>query len=118
IAAFTPLLLINGIVGKILKDIPVVMICVLVTSIVECFLVLPRHLRNAFLPYKENDGKEQPVRKVFEYHFENFREGSFRRFSQLVLQYRSVTLAIVAFLVLFVFGLVMSNRLPFYFFPT
>lgn len=118
IAAFTPLLLINGIVGKILRDIPVVMICVLIASIVECFLVLPRHLRNAFIPYKENDGKEQSIRRGFEYRFENFREGPFRRFAQLVLQYRGITLATVTFLVLFVLGLVMSNRLPFSFFPT
>ena len=47
IAAFLPLLLIGGTIGSILADIPIVVICVILVSLVECFLVLPGHLHHA-----------------------------------------------------------------------
>ncbi|MEJ2178517.1 MAG: efflux RND transporter permease subunit, partial [Gammaproteobacteria bacterium] len=48
IAAFFPLLLIGGIIGSILQAIPVVVICVILASLVECFLILPGHLTHSF----------------------------------------------------------------------
>jgi len=48
IAAFLPLMLIGGIMGNILFDIPTIMICVLIASLIECFLILPGHLRHTF----------------------------------------------------------------------
>ena len=52
-----PLLMVGGIFGNILGDIPIVMICVLIASLLECFVVLPHHLREAFRPSKPRRGK-------------------------------------------------------------
>lgn len=56
IAAFMPLLMVGGIFGNILGDIPTVMICILIASLLECFVVLPHHLRNAFKPEVKTQG--------------------------------------------------------------
>ena len=119
VAAFMPLLLVGGVIGNILGDIPVIMICVLVASLLECFVVLPAHLRNAFVPARVT--RRHPLsrpRERFEEAFERFREGPFRRFSALTLRHRAATLASAAAVVLFTVGLLAGGRLAFNFFPT
>jgi multidrug efflux pump subunit AcrB len=44
VAAFYPLLLGSGVMGKIMRNIPTVVILVLLGSLVECLLILPAHL--------------------------------------------------------------------------
>lgn len=127
-AAFMPLLVVGGIIGNILGDIPLVMICILVASLTECFIVLPAHLRHAFTPKPEKaqvDTDEEPranpvvrVRKGFERRFDQFREGAFRRFSRYTLQHRGITLASALAVSLVVVGLLAGGRLGFNFFPT
>ncbi|MEO1065959.1 MAG: efflux RND transporter permease subunit [Pseudomonadota bacterium] len=46
-AAFGPMLLIGDVVGQIMGAIPIVVICVLIASLVECFLILPGHLAHS-----------------------------------------------------------------------
>ncbi|MBB3182661.1 multidrug efflux pump subunit AcrB [Halomonas fontilapidosi] len=119
VAAFMPLLLVGGVIGNILGDIPVIMICVLIASLLECFVVLPAHLRNAFVPARVT--RRHPLsrpRERFEEAFERFREGPFRRFSALTLRHRAATLASAAAVVLFTVGLLAGGRLAFNFFPT
>ena len=48
IAAFVPLGMMGGAMGKIAFDIPFVMICVILASLMECFLVMPGHLHHSF----------------------------------------------------------------------
>ncbi|AOY89194.1 acriflavin resistance protein [Marinobacter salinus] len=129
VAAFMPLLVVGGIIGNILGDIPTVMICVLIASLLECFIVLPAHLRHAFVPRRKKTGnrkgvdtkKANPVerlRKGFEQWFDRFREGSFRRFSMLSLRHRGVTVAGAMAVALLTVGLLAGGRLGFNFFPT
>ena len=47
IAAFLPLLLITDVIGAIIRTVPLAVIAVIVASLVECFLVLPGHMRHA-----------------------------------------------------------------------
>ena len=47
IAAFLPLLLITDVIGSIIRTIPLVVIAVIIASLIECFLVLPGHMRHA-----------------------------------------------------------------------
>ncbi|MGM0785050.1 MAG: efflux RND transporter permease subunit [Pseudomonadota bacterium] len=121
VAAFMPLLMVGGVIGNILGDIPVIMICVLIASLLECFVVLPAHLRNAFVP---RAGEGRPLRgparlrNAFEMRFEAFREGPFRRFSALTLRHRGATLAMAVAVALFTAGLLAGGRLGFLFFPT
>ncbi|UCE83375.1 MAG: efflux RND transporter permease subunit [Deltaproteobacteria bacterium] len=44
VAAFWPLLMGTGTMGKIMRNIPIVVILVLLGSLVECLLILPAHL--------------------------------------------------------------------------
>ncbi|WP_286221526.1 efflux RND transporter permease subunit [Marinobacter apostichopi] len=128
VAAFMPLLVVGGVIGNILGDIPTVMICVLVASLLECFIVLPAHLRHAFVPRGRSGGEKQPasvsrnpvarLRSGFETKFDQFREGRFRRFSLLSLKHRGVTLASAVALALLTVGLLAGGRLGFNFFPT
>ena len=98
IAAFMPLLMVGGIFGNILGDIPTVMICVLIASLLECFVVLPHHLREAFRPSKQRSGRLaaignrlDSVRARFDAGFNRFRDGRFRSLSQAALANRTNT---------------------------
>ena len=44
VAAFAPLLFVSGTMGKIMRQIPIVVIAVLLMSLVEALLILPAHL--------------------------------------------------------------------------
>lgn len=129
VAAFMPLLVVGGIIGNILGDIPLVMICVLVASLLECFVVLPVHLRSAFVQKKRKDGdsetgsliRNNPLARLrggFEQRFDAFREGPFRRFSRYSLKHRGVTVAAALALSVATVGLLAGGRLGFNFFPT
>jgi len=131
VAAFMPLLVVGGTIGQILRDIPIVMICVIAASLVESFLVLPGHLRGAFTgrrrPSEPSAAATPPVsagrgpvawRARFERGFEQFRENGFRRAVRLAVQHRAVTLSIAAASVVLAAGLLASGRLGFTFFPT
>ncbi|MBE0485806.1 efflux RND transporter permease subunit [Marinobacter sp.] len=128
VAAFMPLLVVGGVIGNILGDIPLVMICVLIASLLECFVVLPAHLRHAFERKTEkNHGSAQvpkrpnPVtrwRNGFERRFDAFREGPFRRLSFYSLKHRGVTVATALALAIVTVGLLAGGRLGFNFFPT
>ena len=126
IAAFMPLLMVGGVFGNILGDIPTVMICVLIASLLECFVVLPHHLRGAFKPvvagkrhwYSAATERVDAVRQRFDRGFDRFRDGRFRRFSELTLRHRGATLACALVSVLLAVGLVSSGRIGFSFFPT
>lgn len=52
-AAFAPILLIGDVVGQIMGAIPIVVICTLIASLVECFLILPGHLSHSLAERKK-----------------------------------------------------------------
>ena len=116
VAAFLPLLLIGGPIGSILSDIPVVVICVIAVSLVECFLILPGHLHHAL---KNREGKTPSRwRTAFDRGFENFKNNIFRPAVSFAIDFRLVTfsLAITAFVL--AIGLLVGGRLQFAFFPS
>ncbi|MCK5361814.1 MAG: efflux RND transporter permease subunit, partial [Gammaproteobacteria bacterium] len=76
IAAFLPLMLVSGIIGNVLFDIPMVVVCVIIASLVESFLVLPGHLRRAFQNMHERPASALRLR--LDAAFARFREGRFR----------------------------------------
>ncbi|RRJ84535.1 efflux RND transporter permease subunit [Aestuariirhabdus litorea] len=114
IAAFLPLLMIGGNIGNVLIDIPTVVICVIIASLVECLLILPGHLRHSL----KHQGEPGPWRQGFDAAFDRFREQRFRRWVRLFIAYRTTT--ITAALALFVvsLSLVATGWIKFTFFPT
>lgn len=113
IAAFMPLLAISDIMGQIIAAIPFVSIAVIIASLIECFLVLPGHMRHA-LKGKPEDANG--FRKKFNNAFNHFRDQHFVRLVEWVLEYRYGTLAsAIAFLIIAV-GLLVGGRVGFQFF--
>jgi len=116
VAAFIPLMMVSGPMGKILFDIPFIMICVLLASLVECFFILPAHLRKAFV---HDEGKRiWPLRTRLENAFDRFRDGPFRRLVTAAVEYRGVTVVSGLVILILAVGLLVGGRVKFTFFPT
>jgi len=115
IAAFAPLLAIGGPTGSILFAIPLVVICVVIASLIECFVVLPGHLRHSL----EGTGENQIPRwrRMVDVRFNQFREGVFARMVTWGIQQRRTTMAIAFAGILAIIGLLAGGRVGFSFFP-
>ena len=123
IAAFLPLMMIGGIMGNILFDIPLIVICVILASLVESFFVLPGHLRHAFSHIKRsapvlNSEKQSTFRDKLDNAFDSFRQNKFRRIITWALNHRSITVALVLSSLIATAGLVIGGRINFTFFPS
>ena len=116
ISAFMPLLLVGGIIGTIMQAIPMVVICVIVASLLECFLVLPGHLTHSFRRMRSHDSGA--LRRFLDAKFERFREGNFRPLASLAVAHRWSTLAVAFALLTVTIGWVASGRINFQFFPS
>ncbi len=116
IASFLPLMLVGGRTGNILIAIPSVIIAVIIASLVESFLVLPGHLRNAFVhSHKVQQGS---MRARLDHAFDQFRERLFRPLAILAIRHRFATIASAMALLVVAVGLVAGGRISFTFFPT
>ncbi len=116
ISAFLPLMLVGGIIGNILFAIPLVVISVILASLVESFLVLPGHLRHAFL--HTHKVRRNSLRARLDRAFIWFRETLFRPLARLAIDYRAVTISGALAVLIMTLGLLAGGRLQFNFFPT
>ena len=116
VAAFVPLMMVGGIIGNILFDIPFVMIMVILAALIESFLILPAHLRSALSG--EAARKVSRVRQRLDAGFEHFREQRFRPLVTLALRWRGTTMALTLACMILAVGLVAGGRINFVFFPT
>ena len=115
IAAFIPLFAVSGFVGNILGDIPFVIVCVILASLVESFLVLPGHLRHSFR--RMNPAQPSSFRQRWDDGFARFRDRRFRRIVTLAVDNRLATVATAIGGIILIVGLVAGGRLGFSFFP-
>lgn len=116
ISAFFPLLFVSGIIGTVLFTIPLVVICVIIASLVECFLVLPGHLHHSFLLHDPE--KRSKFRKIVNHAFDAFKERHYRRLIQYALKHRAITLSATFAIFLISIALVIGGHINFTFFPT
>jgi len=115
IAAFMPLLIVGGIIGSILQAIPVVVICVILASLIECFLILPGHLTHSFR--KMGEYKPGKIRALLDRGFNRFRDRWFRRAVSFSVANRWGTVALVTAIMIATVGWVQGGRIAFQFFP-
>ena len=115
IAAFIPLLVISDIIGQIIRSIPLVIIAVIIASLIECFFVLPGHMRGAL---SWNAGRRSKPREWFNRKFDAFRDGPFQSCVYFVLRWRYATLAVAVGALILSIGLVIGGRVGFVFFPS
>lgn len=121
ITAFSPLLAVGGTIGKVVADVPLVVLAVLALSLVEALLVLPYHLSH--LPAAGTHAKNT-VTRFFERvqtsvnaQFQAFVEGPLDRILQFTVKAPAVILAsAVAVLILFV-AMLPAGIIKFTFFP-
>jgi len=90
-AAFVPLLMMGGPMGDVILILPTVMLCIIAASLIECFCVLPGHLRHALskMPVQ----KEDSFRSRFNKRFLAFRDNKFMPLAQRALDYPGTTIA-------------------------
>ena len=97
IIAFFGLIAIGGRFGDLIRDIPITVIAVLAASLVECFLILPHHMKHALTHTAKEHWYDWPSRQVNK-GFRLFRERLFRPFIAGVIwaRYPVIALAFVA----------------------
>jgi multidrug efflux pump subunit AcrB len=115
IAAFIPLFAVTGFVGNILGDIPFVIVCVIIASLIESFLVLPGHLRHSFRGM--HHAPPGPFRRRWDAGFAHFRDHHFRRLVTWAVNNRFALIAIALAFVIILVGLLRGGRMGFAFFP-
>jgi multidrug efflux pump subunit AcrB len=112
IASFLPILVVGDIIGQVIREIPLVVTAVLIASLIECFLVLPCHMRGAL------SGLRQPnrLRRRLNHGFELVRDGPFRRLVETALAWRYATLAAALGALILSLGAIFGGRVGFVFF--
>ncbi len=114
IAAFLPILMIGGIIGQIISAIPIAVVAILVASLIECFLILPSHMRDAL----QTNRPPGAWRRYFDAAFDRFRDGAFRRFVSAIVAWRYLTLATALAVLVVSTGLIAGGRVGFLFFSS
>lgn len=115
-AAFFPIFLIQGRLGDMMSAIPLVVMAVLIASIIECFLILPGHLRHA-ASSGNMEGRGR-FRAKFDHGLETFRDGPYRRFVELCYDWRYSFLALTILTLIVSMGFIAGGRVGFQFFPS
>ncbi|MCK4351713.1 MAG: efflux RND transporter permease subunit, partial [Candidatus Krumholzibacteria bacterium] len=116
IAAFWPLLMIPGTRGNIMRNIPVVVIVVLIGSLVEALFILPAHLSRCKFKFPREDPEKSQGRRM-DLWLKNVIRGPYKRFLEKCLEWRYVTVAIGVTLLVITLGYVLSGRVKFTIFP-
>lgn len=119
IAAFSPLFFVPGVMGKIFRLFPMVIVAVLFISLIESFFILPAHLAHS--KPRPQEGRLSRLlarpRTAISRALHAFTEGAFSRTLSLALhrRYAAVATGVGAFIV--AATLVASGLVPFSFFP-
>ncbi len=117
IVAFMPILFLPGVVGKLLRDIPIIVIAVLVFSLIESLLILPSHLAHIRLDSQRTPGFIRNVQEAVARALKRFISGPLDmalRFS--VRRYGLVIVSSIALIILSI-GAVASGIVGFSFLP-
>jgi multidrug efflux pump subunit AcrB len=119
IAAFLPMLLVEGNTGKVLKGIPLIVIPTLVFSLLICLFAVPHHLTRLRVSRKGEAGFHplRRVQAVFREGLERFVDRVYRPVLEWCLHWRYLTLSIGLGSLLLCVGLVGGGWVRFQFFP-
>jgi multidrug efflux pump subunit AcrB len=119
VAAFAPLALVEGNMGKVMRAIPFIVIPTLLFSLLESMLVLPNHL-SGLRPAASEGDRRHPFRWL-QSHFigalDRFIQRVYRPALEWCLEWRYTTLALGVCSLLLAAGVVAGGVLKFQFFP-
>ena len=122
-AAFSPMLFVPGLMGKIVRVFPLIILPTLFFSLVESNLVLPCHLSHYKKP--KEDKRHGAISRAWNGFFDAFSDGLswlirrvYRPFLGVALEWRYLTLAVALFCLLFTVGLIGAGHVRWVLFPT
>jgi multidrug efflux pump subunit AcrB len=116
--AFVPMFFVPGFMGKVFKQMPIVVISVFAISLIECFFILPAHIG-----HKRPDvpsglfGWIFRAQQSFGRAFIGFVNKRYGPFLHTTLRWRYLTMATGMAIILITFGYIKSERMGFELFP-
>jgi len=120
IVAFTPLMYIDGIMGKFMAIMPQTVIVILVFSLIEALIILPAHLEHTLAQsdrFQRFFGWHESLRSKIEIRLNNFINGYYTRILNYTLKNRYFTLSLGIGILIISIGAVAGGHIPFVFFP-
>ncbi len=115
--AFWPLLLAGGRTGKLMRNLPIVVILVLLGSLIESLFILPSHLeRSARSATRHKEAR--PKEKRFSRWLKHFINGPYVRVVDFCVRWRYATLALAIALLTISYGIWHAGWVKFTYFPT
>ncbi len=119
IIAFIPLAYTAGVMGKIMRTIPIVVVCILSISLIEALLILPAHLSSTRV-YKPNIFTRllDKIHGFTRNNLQRFIQGPFKRLSEKALQNRYITISIAIAVFAVTIGVITGGYVKFTFFDS
>lgn len=119
IVAFIPLMNVEGVMGKLIYVLPVVMIAAIVASAFEAFVILPAHLVewSPRKPPTNTVTRRAKVRRRLDGWIDSFIASIYRPALRRALNGRVIVLGVSLAAVLVCVGLVVGGRAPFVLWP-
>ncbi|MGB0580439.1 MAG: efflux RND transporter permease subunit, partial [Limisphaerales bacterium] len=119
VVAFVPLLMIEGLRGKIFAQIPMVIIPVLLYSLIESKLILPAHLKHLSTGRKDRSQLNifSRFQRLFADGLETFVERVYQPCLRLASEYRYITLGIFIGAGILLIGSLKGGIIQFVYFP-
>jgi multidrug efflux pump subunit AcrB len=116
--AFVPMFFVSGFMGKVFKQIPVVVVCVFFISLVESLLILPAHLghqrdRQAYGVFGWLERGQKRFGRFFLQSVDRF----YGPLLGLILRWRYVSLGVAVAVLIITVGFIRSGRMGFELFP-
>ncbi|RLT94013.1 MAG: efflux RND transporter permease subunit [Ketobacter sp.] len=118
IIAFAPLIMLPGPEGKLMKVIPIVVICTLIFSLIESLLVLPSHVSGISSDEFDRFPVIGFIQKKFSVGLEKFVDNIYSPFLELCLRWRYTTLFGFIAVLIVALSLMASGWLKVVFFST
>ena len=117
VVAFWPLLMGGGTMGKIMRNIPLVVIVVLLGSLIESLLILPAHLsgpKNNGYPSKSRSDEKKRMVRLLQWTI----KGPYARMVDFCVRWRYATLGFSLAVLLLTIGVWKAGWIKFTLFPT
>ncbi|MFC1818993.1 efflux RND transporter permease subunit [Thermodesulfobacteriota bacterium] len=115
---FMPIFFVPGFMGKVFREIPLVVVTVFFISLIESLFILPAHLSHKG---KGREGRIFPklheLQQRFSAFFVRMVRTRYGPFLGLVLRWRYISFSVAILVLLLAFGYVKSGRLGFELFP-
>ncbi len=123
VAAFVPLFIMEGILGKFVAVMPVAVVAALLGSLLECMVILPPHLAHAlpeagYQPSRRGIRRlAQRIRSGIDHALEWFIERVYVPLLRRAMVWRLVVAASAVAILMLMFGLLLGGHLNFELFP-